>query len=109
MHQHLNMRKITSKWVTHELPEHNKKERVCICKENSARLEAGEWRLCDIIIIIIITGDEYWIYLRPIGRKQQNESWVPRGESSRTVVKKADLRRNGNIKFFGVLVFGFWI
>ena len=86
LHHHLDMRKITSRWVPHKLTVHNKKERVRICKENMARLEVGEWRLCDII-----TGEDLF---KTHLKKQQNKSWVPRGEGSRTVVKEANLRRN---------------
>lgn len=83
LHHKLDLRKITSRWVPHLLTEHNKKERVRICQENLSRLETKEWRLCDII-----TGDEAWFYLRPIAKKQQNKSWVKKGESPRTVVKR---------------------
>jgi histone-lysine N-methyltransferase SETMAR len=77
------MKKITSRWVPHELSEKNRQDRVRICKENLAKFKENKWRLCDGI-----TGDESWFYHRKIGTKQSNSSWVAEGESPRTVVKR---------------------
>ena len=57
IHDHLKLRKVTSRWVPHQLTAEQKKERVKLCHENLAKFRAGSWRLCDII-----TGDETWIY-----------------------------------------------
>ncbi|XP_065642595.1 histone-lysine N-methyltransferase SETMAR-like [Hydra vulgaris] len=46
------------------------------------RTTNGPWRLCDII-----TGDESWFYLRQVGHKSANASWVGEGESPRTIVR----------------------
>ena len=83
LHEHLKLRKITSRWVPHELTEKNKVDRVTICKQNLAKFKENKWRLCDVL-----TGDESWFYLRQIANKQQNKSWVAAGESARTVVKR---------------------
>jgi len=83
IHDCLKLKKITSRWVPHELSEKNRKDRVRICQENLAKFKEGKWRLCDVI-----TGDEAWFYLRQIGRKQSNASWVKEGESPRTVVRR---------------------
>ena len=64
IHGHLKLRKVTSRWVSHQLTAEQKKERVKLCRENLAKFRAGSWRLCDII-----TGDETWIYHRQIGHK----------------------------------------
>ena len=53
IHDHLKLRKVTSRWVPHQLTAEQKKERVKLCRENLAKFRAGSWRLCDII-----TGDE---------------------------------------------------
>ena len=42
----------------------NKQLRTQICQENLAKLESGQWHLCNII-----TGDESWSYYRGIGSK----------------------------------------
>ncbi len=83
LHEHLELRKITSRWVPHKLTEKNKSERVRICKDNLAKFENGSWRLGDVL-----TGDESWFYLRQIKSKQQNKSWVGQGQSARTVTKR---------------------
>lgn len=80
---HLKMKKVTSRWVPHELTPQQKHLRVKICKENLAKILHGSWRLCDII-----TGDETWVYFRQIGRKASNACWVHEGESAKTVVKR---------------------
>ena len=68
---HLNKRKITSRWVPHTLTPEQKELRVKICKENLKKLRSGTWRICDIV-----TGDEIWIYQRQIGRKMSNVCWL---------------------------------
>ena len=66
-----------------ELTIAEKEKRVLMCKQNLAKFNSGKWRICDVI-----TGDESWIYLRAIGSKQSNKSWVAQGESARTIVKR---------------------
>lgn len=83
IHMHLKLRKITSRWVPHHLTQKNKEDRVAICKENLANIEAGRFRLCDII-----TGDESWFYHRKLAHKQNNKSWVGEGETPRTFVRR---------------------
>lgn len=83
VHDHLQMRKVTSRWVPHELTIENKETRVKKCRQNLAKINSGEWRLCDIL-----TGDETWIYLRQLGRKAANSSWVYKGQSPGTVVRR---------------------
>ncbi len=58
-------------------------QRVEACRENLAKFEECKWRLCDVI-----TGDESWFYLRQIGHKSSNASWVAEGEYPRTIVKR---------------------
>jgi len=84
IHQHLKMRKVTSRWVPHDLTPEQKKERLRICKENLRMIESGSWRLGDII-----TGDETWIYFRQIRRKASNASWIEEGQSPGTITKRS--------------------
>jgi histone-lysine N-methyltransferase SETMAR len=79
----LKYKKLASRWIPHELTEKNRQERVEACQENLAKFKEGKWRLCDVI-----TGDESWFYLRQIGHKSSNASWVAEGESPRTVVRR---------------------
>jgi histone-lysine N-methyltransferase SETMAR len=83
LHDHLNLRKLSSRWIPHELNENQQKKRVEICRKNLELLETQRWRLCDIV-----TGDESWIYHRKIGNKASNSSWAPKGQSPQTVVKR---------------------
>ena len=84
IHDHLKLKKVVSRWVSHRLIEQNRQDRVRICQENLARFEEGKWRLCDVL-----TGDEVWIYFLQNGRKQSNMSWVAKDESPRTVVRQS--------------------
>ena len=83
IHEHLKLRKITSRWVPHFLTQKNKDERVRICTENLAKFNNGSWRLYDVV-----TGDESWFYLKQVGRKQSNKSWIGKGQNARTVTRQ---------------------
>ena len=83
IHHSLRMKKLTSRWIPHQLSDKNRKDRVSMCRENLAKFSEGKWRLCDVI-----TGDESWFYLRKIGHKSSNSSWVAEGEHPRTVVQR---------------------
>jgi [histone H3]-lysine36 N-dimethyltransferase SETMAR len=82
IHEHLKMRKLTSRWVPHQLTNKNRQDRVRMCQENLAKFKEGKWRLSDVV-----TGDESWFYHRQIGKKQANKSWVSEGEMARTVAR----------------------
>jgi [histone H3]-lysine36 N-dimethyltransferase SETMAR len=95
IHDHLRMRKLTSRWVPHELTAAQKAKRVASCIENLAKFNAGQWRICDII-----TGDESWIYCRKIGHKQSNASWVAYGDCPKTVVRRSHFEPKSMISVF---------
>jgi len=79
----LKLKKISSRWIPHELTEQNSKERVRICKHNLEKFKSNKWKLCDVV-----TGDEYWFYHRHIGKKKSTQSWVGEGENLKTVVQR---------------------
>ena len=81
IHDCLKMKKITSRWVLHQLTDEQKQEYVKLCRENLAKFCDGSLRLCDII-----TGDETWIYHRQIHRKSTNASWIGEDESPTTII-----------------------
>ena len=83
IHDHLKLRKLTSRWIPHELSDKNRQLRLEICKENLARISESKIRLNDVI-----TGDESWFYWRQIGKKQSNMSWVGDGQKPKTIVKR---------------------
>jgi [histone H3]-lysine36 N-dimethyltransferase SETMAR len=84
IHEHLKLEKISSRWVPHDLTDQQKRNRVNFCRENLAKFRTNSWRLCNIV-----TGDETFIYLRQIGRKQSNARWTAQGESPGTVVRRS--------------------
>ncbi len=81
--QHLCLKKISSRWVLHNLTQKQRQRRVDICIENLQKLDSGSWRLCDIV-----TGDETWIYHRKIKSKQQSKAWIAKGDSPPTEVRR---------------------
>jgi histone-lysine N-methyltransferase SETMAR len=80
---HLNLRKITARYVPKELTDLQRAERVRICKENLEKIQQGTWRLCDII-----TGDESWFRHKQLGRKSSHAAWIRRGDPPPTVVRQ---------------------
>lgn len=81
--QHLLLKKISSKWVPHQLTQQQRQKRMDICIENLQKLEGGTWRLCDII-----TGDESWFYHRKIQSKQGSKVWLSKGQHPPTEVRR---------------------
>jgi hypothetical protein len=66
-------KKISSRWIPHELTEQNRRERFRICKHNLENFNSNKWKLCDVV-----TGDEYWFC----------QSWVDEGENPKIVVRR---------------------
>jgi len=81
---HLNLRKVTARYIPKDLTDFQRAERVRLCKENLAKFQQGTWRLCDII-----TGDESWFYHKQIGRKSSNAAWVRRRDRPPTIVRQS--------------------
>ena len=95
IHDSLNLKKVTSRWVPHFLSEQNKRDRVRVCEFNLERFRDNRWRLCDVV-----TGDESWFFWRQIGRKQANSSWIQEGESPRTVVRRGRFEPKTMVSIF---------
>ena len=83
IHDHLKMKKMSSRWIPHELTDENRLLRLEICRENLAKISEGKIRLSDVI-----TGDESWFYWRHIGKKQSNMCWVGEGQNPKVLVKR---------------------
>jgi hypothetical protein len=69
--------------VLHLLNYEAQQKRVNICQENLKKRESGECRLCGIL-----TGDDFWIYLMPIKKKQLNKGWEGKAENPKIAVKR---------------------
>ena len=65
MHEEFGLRKCCARWVPHLLTDHQRAERVRICRQwlkmfdssSTKRLSSSTKRLSDVV-----TGDECWIY-----------------------------------------------
>ena len=72
--QDLGKKSLCDRWVPHQLTEHNKANRVELCRE---LLNAYERRRAMEKIIVI---DEKWCYLRDVPPIQSQRSWVDGAE-----------------------------
>lgn len=84
LHDHLKLRKITSRWVPRELTAEQKQVRVRVCRENLEKFESGSWHLWDLV-----TGDESYFYLQQLGRKSTNACWIGEDEMPKTVARRS--------------------
>ena len=71
---HLNLRKMTARYISQDPTDVQRAERDGICKENLLKFQQGTWRLCDVI-----TGDESWFRHKQFVRKISNKVWVGEG------------------------------
>ncbi|CAM4977764.1 unnamed protein product [Rotaria socialis] len=60
------MKKVTSRWIPHQLNDEQKQERLRLCRENLAKFRDGFWQ---------------------IHHKSTNKTWIGEGESPRTIVR----------------------
>jgi len=78
LHDHLGLRKVSSRWIPHSLTVEQKQKRLDFCKAMLAKLKSGEWRLDQIL-----TGDESWFFHRKIEKRASCASWKKNRRSSR--------------------------
>jgi hypothetical protein len=64
---HLQLSKVTARYIPKQLTEFQRIEPVRICQESLARFRDGTLRLCNVV-----TSDESWFYHRQTGRKSSN-------------------------------------
>lgn len=84
IHEELHMKKVVSRWVPHNLTEHQKQERVRISKETLKLLNDGGHR----IISKIVTGDETYIPFFDVPTRQESKVWVFEDDPTPTMVKR---------------------
>jgi len=80
---HLDFKKRASRWVPYQLSDQNKKKRFEFAKTMLAAIKNQEIRLDQIV-----TGDECWIYLRPIGKRSSSRAWRRKGEEPLTIPRR---------------------
>ncbi|CAF4267146.1 unnamed protein product, partial [Rotaria sordida] len=80
---HLELRKITARYIPKQLMDYQRNERVRICKENLSKFTEGGWRLSDVI-----TGDESWFFHQQTDRKVSNAAWVAKDDPLPTIIRR---------------------
>ena len=95
IHKHLKLRKLSSRWIPHDLTDAQKLKRLKFCEKNLKKFDEGKWRLCDVV-----TGDESWIFHRKIQKKCMNMEWVAPGGTPGTVVKRNQFEKKNMICVF---------
>lgn len=85
LHEHLGVKKISSRWIPHMLTGAQKRARMDWCKEMLKKYEYGTSNA----VYNIYTGDESWIYAYEPETKQQSTVWVFQSESNPTKVVRA--------------------
>ncbi|XP_055347389.1 histone-lysine N-methyltransferase SETMAR-like [Paramacrobiotus metropolitanus] len=84
LHEHLNLRKIVSKFVPHTLTESQKRARVKFCRDLLARCKNYPRRR----LSEIFTGDETWVYHWDPLTKRQSREWIEKGKKGSVQVRK---------------------
>ena len=69
---HLGMRKVSARWVPHDLKPHHMIARVEFCEFMLSKFDRGSSEL----VSNILTGDETWIYFYDPETKQQSKQWI---------------------------------
>ncbi|XP_025158379.1 histone-lysine N-methyltransferase SETMAR-like [Harpegnathos saltator] len=85
LHEHLAVKKICSRWISHNLTIVQKKARVDWLKEMLKKYDCGASKH----VYDIVTGDESWIYAYEPESKQQSTVWVFQDEPNPTKVVRA--------------------
>ena len=89
------MRKLSARWIPHDLNPAQKLKRLEYCKKNLKLFDEWQMRLCDIV-----TGDESRIYHRKIQKKSLNKEWVGPDGTPGTVVKRNQFEKKSMICVF---------
>ena len=83
LHDHLGLRKVSSRWLPHNLTPENKAKRLDFAKAMLAKLQSGEWRSDQIL-----TCDEAWFYHRQIKKRSECAAWKEPCEPPEAVVRR---------------------
>lgn len=96
LHEHLRMRKISSRWVPHMLSSAQKAER----KEVAQSLLNKMHRWGEIGLKTIVTGDESYMYYHNPGSRIERMAWTSKGEPPPTDVRPDGMREKVLYTFF---------
>ena len=78
LHDYLDIRKVSARWIPHRLSDEQKHTRVELCKFMLHKFRSGESKA----VSKIVTGDESWIYQYDPETKQQSTVWLFPDEGS---------------------------
>ena len=78
MHDHLQLRKLSARWIPHLLTEEQKQKRIDFCNFMLQKFDVGASKQ----VWDIVTGDETWIYQYDPETKRQSSQWVFPGENA---------------------------
>lgn len=95
LHDHLELRKVSSRWVPHLLTPENKAHRLGFAQAMLAKLKSGQWRFDQIL-----TGDESWFYHRKIKKRSECRAWKKPGEDPETIVKRDRFEPKSMVSIF---------
>jgi len=84
LHDHLEMGKLSARWIPHYLNYQNKAKRLEFCKLVLGKQNTEEWRMEQIL-----TGDESILYHRKIQKRSECAAWKRQGESPGVIVKRS--------------------
>lgn len=84
IHDHLGFKKRASRWVPHSLTVKNKLRRLEFAKAQLEKIKTGKLRLDHIL-----TGDECWIYWRPLAKRSESRAWKRKDETPETLQKRS--------------------
>ena len=95
LHDHLAVKKVCSRWISHNLTKSQKDARVDWCKQMLKKYNGGASK----DVYKIVTGDESWIYAYEPETKQQSTVWVFQDESNKSCSRSKHFETNGRLFF----------
>ena len=87
LHDDLKYKKVSFRWVPHELSQKNKEARISIARQMLDILSDKNKHWCNII-----TGDETWVYWE----NQYTEQWIPIDSETPNVPKRILKKKKNN-------------
>ena len=84
LHQHLGVRRVCSKLVSHLLTLEQKNRQIQFCRSMLLKYSKANSRRHSEVI----TGDETWIYFHDMQTKQQSSKWIFEDEVPDTIPKR---------------------
>ncbi|XP_055906779.1 protein GVQW3-like [Eupeodes corollae] len=97
LHDHLNLSKVSARWVPRMLTAPQKKVRIACCRELLEMCSEN----ADGVMHRIVTGDETWVHYYDPESKQESCSGIKKEQTSRRSSKSLRLPGSSWPQFFG--------